>query len=238
MHNAPHAPGFRRRIRITPAPGHVRSEVEDDFHHMIVSIAHDGAVARAVKASLLRAPWSTCPEAVGKCEQTFTGVGLREFPGRRDKAYNCTHLYDLALLGAAHAHEDAVLVYDVYVSDPIDGKRHALLWRNSALTLEWWDRDYHIVEPPALAGKKLLDLRSWIDALDPPQQEAARILQWASLVAHGRTIPLEKQSDASRMPPSCYTFQPQQAARAQRIGKSRDFSGGSAEPLESSEETA
>jgi hypothetical protein len=138
----------------------------------------------------------------------------------------------------AHAHEDAVLVYDVYVSDPIDGKRHAQLWRNAALVLEWWDQEYRIVAPPALAGRKLLDLRSWIDALDPLQQEGARILQWASLIAHGRIIPLEKQSDASRMPPTCYTFQPQQAARAQRIGQSRDFSDGSVQPLEFHEVTA
>jgi hypothetical protein len=237
MHTAPDAPGFRRRFRITPTPGSVCSEVEDDFHRMRVTIEHDGVVARTVKATLLRAPWSTCPEAVQKCEQTFTGVALREFPARRDKAVNCTHLYDLALLAAAHAFEDAVLVYDVSVSDPVNGRRHARLWRNAEPIFEWWDQDYRIVEPPALAGRQLLDLRSWIDALEPPQQEAARILQSASLIAHGRIIPLEKQSDASRMPPSCYTFQPQQAARAQRTGKSRDFSGGSILPLELSEET-
>jgi hypothetical protein len=88
MPTAQHAPGFRRRFRITPTPGSVCSEVEDDFHHMRVTIAHDGVVARTVKASLLRAPWSTCPEAVDKCEQTFTGVELLGFPARRDKAFN------------------------------------------------------------------------------------------------------------------------------------------------------
>lgn len=238
MDAAQHAPGFRRRFRITPTPGNVRSEVEDDFHHMSVSIEHDGVVARAVTASLLRAPWSTCPGAVDKCEATFTGVELRDFPARRDKAYNCTHLYDLALLAAAHAHDDAVQVYDVYVSDPIDGKRHAQLWHDDKRVLEWCDRDYHIVAPAALAGMKLNDLRAWIDTLEPLSQEAARILQWASLIAHGRIIPMEKQSDASRMPPSCYTFQPDQASRAQRIGRARDFSDGSVQPLALHEETA
>lgn len=232
-----HAPGFRRRLRITPAPGCVRSEVEDDYHHMRVTIEHDGTVAHAVKATLLRAPWTTCPGAVDKCEQTFTGVELAAFPARREKAYNCTHLYDLALLGAAHAMDDAVLVYDVYVSDPVGGRRYAQVWRNDEFVLGWHDRDYRIVEPAGLAGMKLHDLRSWIDALEPSRQEAARILQWVSLIAHGRIIPMEKQSDASRMPPSCYTFQPERAAVAKRVGRTRDFSDGTAQPLEFHEET-
>jgi hypothetical protein len=231
-------PGFTRRFRITARPGMVGSEVEDDFHHMKVTIEHDGMLAHKVNASLLRAPWSTCPGAEGKCEATFTGVALNSFPARRDKAYNCTHLYDLALLCAAHAHEDAVLVYDVFVTDPIDGKRHARLKCNGEPLLEWWDRDYQIEAPPALAGLNLMGMRDWIDAQDPPQQEAARILQWASLIAHGRIIPLAQQSDASRMRPSCYTFQPEQAAVAKRIGISRDFSAGNVQPLAFREETA
>ena len=232
-----HAPGFRRRLRVTPAPGSVVSEVEDDFHRMSVTVGHDGATALAVNAILARAPWSTCPEAVTQCEETFTGVALADFPGKREKARNCTHLYDLALLAAAHAHDKAALVYDIYVSDPVEGKRHVELWRDGGCVLEWWDRDFHIVEPAALAGMKLIDMRSWIETLDPVQQEAARILQWASIVAHGRIIPLDQQSDATRMPPSCYSFQPAQALRAQRIGHTRDFSGGTVQPLEFHEET-
>lgn len=236
--SAPQAvPGFTRRFRITPQPGTVCAEVEDDFHHMRVTIAHDGVVAEKVKAGLLRAPWTTCPGAMAKCEQTFTQVALKEFSARRDKAYNCTHLYDLALLAAAHAHEDAALDYAVFVTDPVDGKRHARLSRNGELVLQWWDRDYQIVEPAALAGTKLMDLRAWIDAQDAPQREAARILQWASLIAHGRTIPLEQQNDASRMPPNCHTFQPEQAAKAKRTGISRDFSSGNIRPLEPCEQT-
>ena len=232
------APGFRRRFRVTPQPGSVCSEVEDDFHRMSVTIEHDGSIARAVNASLARAPWSTCPGAVAKCEETFTGVELDSFPARREKAANCTHLYDLALLAAAHAHDEARLVYDIYISDPIEGRRHAQLWRDGERILEWWDESYRIVEPAAMAGMKLMDLRSWIDSLTPERQEPARILQWASIIAHGRIIPLEDQSDATRMPPSCYTFQPEQAVRAQRIGKTRDFNDGTTQPLEFHEATA
>lgn len=225
-------PGFRRRIRITPAPGHVLSEVEDDYHHMSVSIHHDNAVAHTVNAVLTRAPWSTCPGAVDKCEQTFTGVALRAFSERKDKAFNCTHLFDLAQLAAAHAFDAAPLVYDVFVSDPIEGRRRAEIFRDGEFVLGWSDANYRIVEPAELAGTKLNDMRSWIDSLDPAQQEVARLLRWVSMIAHGRTIPMEKQSDATRMPPSCYTFQPEQAAIAKRVGKAMDFSDGTVQPLD------
>ena len=235
MAQAGHAPGFRRRIRISPAPGHVLSEVEDDYHCMNVSIHHDNEIAHTVKACLTRAPWTTCPGAVAKCEQTFQGVALQGFPARGDKASNCTHLFDLALLAAAHAFDDLPLVYDVFVSDPIDDRRRAEIFRNGEFVLGWFDANYRIVEPAELAGMKLHDMRSWIDDLEPAQQEAARVLRWVSLIAHGRIIPMNRQSDASRMPPSCYTFQPERAAVATRIGKIMDFSDGTVQPLESSE---
>lgn len=224
-------PGFRRRFRITPIPGHVLSEVEDDFHRMSVSVHHDNAVATTVKASLERAPWSTCPGAVDVCEQTFTGLPLEEFPAKKGKASNCTHLFDLAQLAAAHAFDDAILVYDIFVTDPVDDTRHAELYRNDERVLAWSYTKFAFIEPAELGGTKLDDIRQWLDALPPARQEEARVLRWASIIAHGRTIPLEQQSNAREMPPSCYSFQPERAAVAQRIGKSLDFSRGLAQPL-------
>jgi hypothetical protein len=59
------------------------------------------------------------------------------------------------------------------------------------------------------------------------------------MIANGRTIPLERQSDASRMPVgNCYTFQPQVRAAARRIGEIRDFSRGPSQPLEQREPAA
>lgn len=232
-----HAPGFRRRFRITPIPGHVVGEVEDDYHRMTVSIEHDNVVANSVKADLIRAPWTTCPGAVEKCEHTFTGIALNDFSGRRAaKASNCTHLYDLALLAAAHALDAVPLVYDIAVSDPVDGRRCAQIKRNGERVLAWSDSNFRIVEPASLAGMPINDTRPWLDSLAPDQREPARLLSWGSVIAHGRTIPMEQQSDASRMPPSCYTFQPERAVRARRIGEIRDFSDGTALPLDDLEE--
>jgi len=226
------APGFRRRFRVTPAPGLVRSEVEDDYHCMSVSLHHDAGIATAVQAELLRAPWSTCPGAAAVCESTFGGRPLADFPVFGEKTSNCTHLYDLALLAAAHALDDYPLVYDICVSDPVGGVREAQIFRDGERVLGWTDRDFEIVEPAELAGMDFATMRRWIESLDAAGQEAARLLRWGAVIARGRTIPLERQSDASRMPPNCYTFQPERAAIARRIGAISDFSNASVQPLE------
>ncbi len=199
---------------------------------MSVTVFHDGKIATAVEPAMQRAPWTTCPGAIATLQQTFTGVALNAFAQRGEKRANCTHLHDLAVLAAAHALDDAVLVYDILVSDAIDGMRRAELRRNGVTVLSWADISGRIVEPAALAGMALDKMSPWISTLDPQQQEATRLLRWGNILANGRTIPLEMQSNATRMRPgSCYTFQPHRMIEAKRIGEIRDFSSG-ATPLE------
>lgn len=224
-------PGFRRRFRITPDHGWVQSEVEDDFHCMSVIVRHDGATAVAIEPHVRRAPWSTCPGAEEQLKKTFTGVALSEFVARGEKQANCTHLHDLAMLAAAHAFDGEALIYDILVSDPVDGRRRAEIRRDAQTVLGWTESGFRIVEPAWLAGMTLDNLRTWMASLDLNQQEAVRLLRWANMIANGRIIPLDKQSDATAMPPSCYTFQPSQAAVAKRVGLIRDFSGGLDQPL-------
>jgi hypothetical protein len=224
-------PGFRRRLRVASGPGWVRSALEDDYHCMRVSVRHDGRIATAVHGELLRAPWTTCPGAAQQLRETFEGVALADFAARGDKAANCTHLHDLALLAAAHAFDPQPLVYDLYVADPVDGLRRAEIRRDGERVLGWSDRAMQLVEPAELAGTNLMNLRDWIATLAAPQREAARLLQWASIIANGRQIPLERQSDATRMPSNCYSFQPERKAVARRVGRIHDFSREAAQPL-------
>lgn len=225
-------PGFRRRFIVTPAPNRVSSEVEDDYHCMGVTIHHDGVVATKIESAMQRAPWTTCPGAVARLEQTFTGVPLDGFAARGEKQANCTHLHDLAVLAAAHALDSNPLVYDILVSDPSDGRRQAELRRDGTTVLGWAHVDGRIVEPAELAGVALDKLRPWIDTLDPARQEAARLLRWGTILAHGRTVAWERQSDSSRLPVgNCYTFQPERRSLAKRVGLIRDFSQGP-QPLE------
>lgn len=221
---------------MTPGSGWVRSEVEDDYHCMGVTVRHDGTTATAIEPVMRRAPWTTCPGAVAKLKETFTGVALDQFATVGEKQSNCTHLFDLAVLAAGHAFDEAPLVYDILVSDPIDGTRRAELRCDEAVVLGWTEAGFRIVEPVEWAGITLNRLRPLLELLDPRQQEAARLLRWANMIANGRTIPLEQQSDASRMPPGCYTFQPQRAAQAKRVGVIYDFSDGTRQPLEHSED--
>lgn len=226
-------PGYRRRFRLTPGEGWIRSELEDDYHHMRVTLRHADGVITAVESEMVRAPWTTCPGAIARLQQTFAGAALAEAPARiAEKATNCTHLHDLATLAAAHVADRAPLSYDVLASDPVAGRRRIELRRNGEAVMHWVEQDGRLVEPAAAAGLTLLQLKPYIESLDAAGQEQARILRWGAIVAHGRAIPLENQSDATRMPPTCFTFQPETKTTARRVGEIRDFSRGGEQPLE------
>jgi hypothetical protein len=224
-------PGYRRRIRIEPAEGAVLAMLEDDIHCMAVILRHDGTRVISVEPETQRMPWNTCPGAAAKLAETFTGQPLAEVTARREKRANCTHLHDLAVLAAAHAADAAGLTYDILVCDPTNSERVLELRRDGRTLLVWRERDGLLVEPASAAGLGLMGLRDWIGALPAGEQEAARLLQWAGLVAHARTLPIAEQSIAASMPPSCYTFQPERAVTAVRIGRMLDFSDGSRVPL-------
>lgn len=225
--------GFRRRFRITPQATRVCCEVEDDYHCMMVIVEHDGQRATAILPDMRRAPWTTCPGAERQLQDTFTGLPLAEFESRRsEKKSNCTHLYDLAILAASHAQDGEETVYDILVSDPVDGKRLAELRKNGSTVMSWAESEFKMTEPAELEGMMLYDLKSWIGTLAPEQQEYARLLQWGNMLANGRSYPIELQSDATKLPPNCYTFQPEQAKTAKRVGEIKDFSRIEGDPLD------
>jgi hypothetical protein len=226
-------PGFRRRFRATNGPGWAQCEFEDDYHRMVVTIAHEGGVATAVSSEMPRSPWTTCPGASLQLAQTFTGAALAQFPARGEKAANCTHLHDLALLAAAHAFDEAPLVYDVLVSDPVDGERHAEIRRDGVTLMHWVEARRRIVKPAEIAGKELMELRDWIKSLDPARQEAARMLRWAAIMSYGRGLPSGGLSDDPWRRPMgrCYTFSAGMVEKARPIGEVLDFSRGERELL-------
>ncbi|VWX54090.1 DUF2889 domain-containing protein [Novosphingobium sp. 9U] len=217
-------PGYRRHIRIVPQPGAVLALLEDDIHAMAVRLRHHLGRVSAVDPLLDRMPWTTCPGAAAVLVDTFTGLPLAEVSPRLARRANCTHLHDLAVLAAAHADDAAETRYDIAVSDPVDGRRELTLWRNGEPMLRWIEQDGLLSAPAELAGRALPMLRDLIAAMPTDRAEAARLLQWAGLVAHGRTIPFAEQSDAARISPNCYTFQPKRAAVTRRVGQVFDFS--------------
>ncbi|MES2157949.1 MAG: hypothetical protein V4512_09100 [Pseudomonadota bacterium] len=225
-------PGFRRHLRVTPSPGQVIAALEDDYHCMAVILRHDGVRVTGIDSVMERVPWTTCPGAPAVLAATFTGVALADVPARGDKKANCTHLHDLSVLAAAHAGETDPILYEIVTCDPVDGLATAEIRRDGVALLQVAHRN-HLMEAPAeIAGLSILKLRDWIDSLDGPHREAARLLQWGAILANGRLIPMERQSTASRVPPNCFTFQPDNAAKAIRVGKVIDFTATPLTPLD------
>ena len=218
---------------VQPGKTEAVAAVEDDIHCMRVTLRHDGDAITAVDAEMARAPWTTCPGAVAVLRQTFLGVPLAEAARRAMplKKANCTHLHDLAVLAATHARDDAPFEYRLFASDPVDGAHRLELHRDGRRILRWHVADGLIVAPAAIAGRSLVALRDWIATLPAAEAEAARVLQWGGLVAHGRWMPLSRQSDARALPPNCYSFQPERASVAVRNGPRIDFSRASRAPL-------
>jgi hypothetical protein len=225
------SPGYRRRLRVEPSSCVAVAMLEDDMHCMAVTLQHAEGVVTAIEARTIRAPWDTCPGARAKLTETFLGARLDEVTARREKKQNCTHLHDLAVLAAAHAGDATPITWDIRASDPVDGERVLTIFRDGSEVHRWTEQDGRLISPLELASLTLLQLREWIASLDGEVQEAARLLQWGGLVAHGRTIPLEQQSVASALPANCYTFQPERAVHAKRIGRILDFSDGTRELL-------
>lgn len=225
-------PGYRRRVRVELLPGAVLAALEDDYHCMTVRLEHAGGRVTAIEPAMPRAPWTTCPGAMARLRETFAGLPLGEVSARREKQQNCTHLHDLAVLAAVHAGDAGGFVYDLFVSDPVGGRRELEIRRNGAAVLHWTEQDGVLTAPAGLAGRTLFALRDWIAGLpDAAEREAARLLQWGGIIAHGRTLPPGRLDSAVGMPPNCYTFQPERIASARRIGRIVDFSAGDAEPL-------
>ncbi|GLR68247.1 hypothetical protein GCM10010909_29280 [Acidocella aquatica] len=226
-------PGYRRRILITPAPGIVSAELEDDYHRMVVTLEHDNDVVTKVVSEMKRSPWTLCPGAISKLAETFTGVGLAVFGSRGNKKQNCTHLFDLALFAAAHANEAASVAYDIFVSDPLEGARTATLSRNSKPVLDWKLRGEVFLAPADLAGQRLGELNDWIAGQHKVGAEAGRILRWAAIIAFGRSMDIPAGIPATSFPGgACYNFQPERAATStRRTGADVDFSQPGAAPL-------
>ena len=223
-------PAYHRRVVITPAQNASSAWVEDDYHHMGVVLRHDGHTITGVDPFMIRVPWTTCPGAVQQLQATFTGVALSDAVRRGEKSINCTHLHDMALLAAAHADDTLPTRYQLIVTDAVDGVRIAEVERDGAPVLWIVERDKLVEEPVAAAGNTLFQLGDWIATLDREGQEAARLLRWGAIVAHGRARPIEEQSDARLMPPSCYTFQDGRKEVAFRVGEIVDFSAKDGQP--------
>src|SRR3954463_11699696 len=128
------ADAYRRRIVITTVePGVVVSDLEDDFHHFVITLRHDRAHVESARADASW-PWSTCPAAAEPLRK-LAGMPLAErFTAAgawTDPKQNCTHQFDAACYAITHAAcSRTERVYDIEVPrrDPGTGASRCRLW--------------------------------------------------------------------------------------------------------------
>lgn len=232
------ADAYRRRISIqTIEPGVVISRLEDDFHHFVVTLRHDGERVESVEAQSLRWPWSTCPDAALPLRKLAMMPLSRRFTaaGRwTDPKQNCTHQFDTACYAITHAaHGRDRRVYDVEVPlrDMTTGATVVRLWVDGVLALTWDLRWSGIAspQPPFDAAPWRGGFMRWADETLPEEEaERAITLRRASDIGMGRGMNLDGIPNAKELPPSmagiCHTMQPGVVEVALRhVGSIRDF---------------
>jgi hypothetical protein len=232
------ADAYRRRIVVrTVEPGLVVSELEDDFHHFIVTLRHDGETVTSVENDSRRWPWTTCPDAAIPLRE-LAGMALsRRFTAAAqwtDPRANCTHQYDTACYAITHAawgRDRRVYDVEVPMSDS-EGNRQVRLWVDGELRLTWDVTWLGMIDPqPPFDGAPWKGgFMRWADANLPEEPaENAITLRRACDIGMGRNMDLDAVPVASELPTSmngiCHTMTPGVAEVAFRhVGSIRDFS--------------
>lgn len=233
------ADAYRRRIRVhTAEPGVVVSELEDDFHHFVVTLRHDGEHVVSCENTSHRWPWATCPDAAIPLRK-LAGMPLsRRFTAAgtwTDPKQNCTHQFDTACHAIAHAASDRESrVYDVEIPmrDPETGETDVRLWVDGAPRLAWSINWTGIAdpEPPFTDAPWRGGFMRWADATLPEDDaECAIVLRRACDIGMGRGMDLDGVPVADQLPTImagiCHTMQSGVIEVAFRhVGSIRDFS--------------
>jgi len=229
-------PGFWRRIRIVPGQRRIAAALEDDAHHMTLSLDHDGDSITAVRAETFRAPYSTCTSAPAFLESQLRGQRLDGLNAVNIKEH-CTHLFDLAITAIAHGRDTAPVTYDVQVSEREDTRRTGTLFRDGRAMLRWQVDGTMIAGPEPWGGRDMRGLSQWQTDLSATDALHAMLLRRAIFVSGVREQPEQPVERASDRGPgrmgACFTLRMPRAQEALHLGGrwQRDFSTGGAEPL-------
>ncbi len=236
-------PTYRRRIRITTASGMARADIEDDAHRYGVALLHDGHKVTAIRGEGLRTPWTLCIDAARLVDRlvgmplTADAAAIYKYT---DGRFQCTHAFDVAGLGIAHAFRGTPhRQYDIDVPYPVldhNARKTITLLRDEKLALQWTVEAGMIISPAPFAGQSLADVVRWAKTTftDPDDYEAVVVARRATHISGVKTQDLDQRvsaADGGQSMGRCWVFQPERAAVAWRIrGNTRDFSEG-ADPM-------
>jgi hypothetical protein len=223
--------GLWRRVIIQPGAGWIGGALEDDVHCFHMRFDHEnGRIVRA-RAAALRHPWTACPGAAPHIAGELTGALLSEVAAR-DPSQHCTHLFDLAVVLAAHADDTEPTTIDMRVADRIDERTTATMTENGAEVMRW-----RLVGTELHGeGRDLRQLSQWKRELSTRDAERATMLRRAVFVSGVRqyTAPAELTAaePGSQRMGVCYNYQLPQAETSTRTPNwLTDWSAGAGEPL-------
>ena len=229
---------YRRCVRITGAPGRQQAEMEDDFHHFVTAVRHDGETIAAVEIESVRTPWVTCHMAA-RALQTLAGqplaAGARLAADVRNAG--CTHMLDQVALAIAHAARGTPRIdYRMEVEAGPDGAIRAEQFRDEAPLLKWRVENGVIAGGP-LDGVSLAKLP--VEAagkVAPDILEAAVVLRRAVHISGARVLDMDDFATidglTSTVPATCYSMLPEVRHQALRnVGSMRNHSALGVWPL-------
>jgi len=230
---------YRRQIRMRASTGEVRADLFDDYHDMACILRHDETVVTAIEADIRRAPFSTCPGAIGAVGE-LVGIPLRmphrQLYGEGRPQRNCTHIFDLAAFAITHAVSGkAARILDFVVPDLVDPGAWVEAWIDGKAVHRWKiAHNEAIVAPAEYAGRSMFGgFARWAEGqFDGTVLELALHLQKVVLVARGRRYLITQESENSiRDEPerigACYSFsEPQFSIARPNPDYVRDFTDG------------
>lgn len=225
---------YRRRIRTAAIAGVVRADLEDDLHRYGVVLRHDGRRVSSIEGIPIRVPWSLCGEAAQVLDRL---VGMPLSPNSievyryANGKLQCTHMFDLAGLAAAHAARGiSRRQYDIEAPCLAEsGPRVVTLSRNGEQVLSWTLEGTMLLAPEPFVGRDLRHLLPWAEQVfhDADKFEAVAVLRRAVMISGSRWHDLDSYPHAQATGHglgACYVFRPELAEHALRmIGSAQDF---------------
>jgi len=195
---------YLRRVSLAASGYAACGALEDDIHHVRVTVRHDGTRITEVVGEAVRLPWSTCPGSeagVASLVGTELAAATRGLKSRYRADLHCTHMFDLAQLVVAQAARgdgavDYLATIDVRDEDDDEGLMHAEIARDGVTVITWDVARYTQPEMPA----------------DPSIAEAAFVLRravWLAPISSMRFDEYETVGPTGLPPGTCWTAQPE-----------------------------
>ena len=222
-------PGFWRRIALYPSPTVLAAGIEDDAHRFLIHLSLQDGVVTDVEVKGERIPYTTCADTGRFFKESLVGLPLQDV-ANLDGHSHCTHIFDLAVLCARHARDEASTRFDLRVTDPENGQKRATLYENGKRMLRWEVKDTFILGPGVFNGKDLRKFSIWKNMLSPIELEYASMLRRAVMVSGGRSIPIDDTTRPAERGPgrmgACFTYQMPRVLLAERVAAEwrKDFS--------------